>query len=146
MKSTRKDIQHLRNKVTSLHDILINIVDLADAPSSAKLTILGLLNQPGGPVQQCQRELIGLTAKLEPGQGKDKMKQFGLRALKWPFSSKDIDKAIKAIGRYKATFSLALTADQTCVELSFVIYQSTGGLADCPDRFSAQVALASWLD
>ena len=145
VRDAREDIKRLRDEVTTLQDVLTNVADLAEAPGSAKLSILGLLNQPDGPLQQCGTELQVLATKLELGQGKDKMKQFGLRALKWPFSSKDIDKAIKAIGRYKATFGLALTADQTCVELSFVIYQSTGGLVDCPDRFSGQVALASWL-
>ena len=48
--------------------------------------------------------------------GKDsKMKQFGLRALKWPLTSKEVDKTLLAIERHKATFSLALNTDQTCV-------------------------------
>jgi hypothetical protein len=49
--------------------------------------------------------------KLEPGQGKNKMKQYGLRALKWPFSSKDVKKLLTTIGRHKVTFNLTLTAD-----------------------------------
>jgi ankyrin repeat domain-containing protein 50 len=113
VKEARKDIQRLRDKVTSLQDVLANVADLADAPGSAKLSILNLLNQPDGPVQQCRRDLVGLAEKLDPGQGKDRMKNYRLRALKWPFSSKDVDKAITAIERHKATFHLALTADQT---------------------------------
>jgi ankyrin repeat domain-containing protein 50 len=113
VKEARKDIKRLRDEVTSLQDTLANVVDLADAPGSAKLSILSLLNQPDGPVQQCRTDLVGLAAKLDSGQGKDRMKKFGLRALEWPFSSKDVDKAITAIGRHKATFHLALTADQT---------------------------------
>jgi ankyrin repeat domain-containing protein 50 len=124
VKDARIDIQRLRNEVISLHDVLASVKDLADAPGSAKLSNLDLLNKPDGPVQQCTTELEGLTAKLELVQGKDRMKQFGLRALKWPFSSKDIDKVIETIGRHKATFNLALTADQTYVELFFVIYLS----------------------
>ncbi|KAI9853595.1 MAG: hypothetical protein M1813_002050 [Trichoglossum hirsutum] len=119
VKEARKDIQRLRDEVTSLQDVLASVKDLADAPGSTKLPILVLLNKPDGPVQQCTTELEGLTAKLELKQGKDRMKQFGLRALKWPFSSRDIDKVIKNIGRHKATFNLALTADQTYVELFF---------------------------
>lgn len=111
VKEARKDIQRLRDEVTSLQDVLTNVADLADAPSSAQLSILNLLNQVDGPVQQCRAQLTELAAKLEPGQGKNKMKQFGLRALKWPFSSKDVEKAVVAIGRHKATFALALAAD-----------------------------------
>jgi len=109
VKDARKDIQRLRDEVTSLQDVLINVADLTDAPGSAKSSILAL-NQPDGPVQQCRTELIRLATKLDPGQGKDKMTQLGLRALKWPFSSKEIDKAITTIGRHKMTFNLALAA------------------------------------
>src|SRR2546421_5212303 len=80
VKDARKEIRRLRDELTSLQDILTNVVDLADAPGSAKLSILGLLNKPDGPLEQCRAELIELTAKLE--QGDDKMRQFGLRALK----------------------------------------------------------------
>jgi hypothetical protein len=111
VKEARKDIQLLRDEVTSLQDVLTNVADLAEDPGSAKLSILSLLNQQDGPLQRCQKDLIGLFAKLELGQGKHKMKQFGLRALKWPFSSKDVEKLLTTIGRHKATFNLALTGD-----------------------------------
>lgn len=113
VKEARKDIQRLRDEVTSLQDVLASVADLADAPGHAKLSILNLLNQPNGPVQQCRTDLLRLAAELDSGQGNDRMRKIGLRALKWPFSSKDTDKAITAIGRHKATFHLALTADQT---------------------------------
>src|SRR4051812_11175285 len=93
-RDARKDIKRLRDEVTTLQDVLTSVADLAEAPGSAKLLILGLLNQPDGPLQQCGTELEVLATKLEICQGKDKMKQFGLRALKWPFSRKDTDKAI----------------------------------------------------
>jgi len=34
-----------------------------------------------------------------------------LRALKWPFSTKDIDKRLQVINDHKATFTLALISD-----------------------------------
>ena len=111
VKEARKDIQRLRDEVISLQDVLTNVADLAEDPGSAKPLILSLLNQHDGPVQQCQKDLIGLIAKLEPGKGKNKMNQFGLRALKWPFTSKDVEKLLVMIERHKATFNLALTTD-----------------------------------
>jgi hypothetical protein len=111
VKSAREDIGRLRDEVTSLQDVLTNIKDLADAPGSAKLSILDLLNQPDGLIQQCATELKELKTKLDLGQGKDHMKQFGLRALRWPFNRKDVDKTISVIGRQKEIFNLALTAD-----------------------------------
>jgi hypothetical protein len=117
VKEARKDIQRLRGELTFLQDVLANVADLAaEDQDSANASTLGLLNQPDGPLQQCQRDLEGLVAKLDPGDEKDgarkgKMKQFGWRALKWPFSSKDVDKLLTTIGRHKATFNLALTAN-----------------------------------
>ena len=108
VKDARKDIRRLRDEVTSLHDVLAYVAELADAPGSDNLSILRLLNQPDGPIQQCQTELTALAGKLETGQEKDK-----LRSLKWPFSSKDVAKAIAAVERSKSTFHFALTADQT---------------------------------
>lgn len=113
VKDAKIDMQRLCDEVTSLQNVLTNVSRL----TSDKLPILDFLNQPNGPVQQCLIELIALAAKLNPGQGRDKMRQFGLRALKWPFSGKEVDKAITAIERHKATFNFALTVDQTYVGL-----------------------------
>lgn len=113
VKSVREDIRRLRDEVTSLLDVLANIRDLTDAPGSAKLSSLELLNQPDGHIQQCRIELEGLAMKLDTGQGKNNMRQFGLRALKWPLSRKEVDKTILAIGRHKEIFNLALTTDTT---------------------------------
>ena len=111
VKEARKNIKLLRDEITSLQDVLTHVADLAEDPGSANPSILSLLDQQNGPVQQCQKDLKGLVLKLEPGQENNKMKQFGLRALKWPFSSKDVEKLLTTIGRHKATFNLALTAD-----------------------------------
>jgi len=112
VRDAKMDIRRLSEEITSLQAVLTKVADLANAPNAAKLSALGLLNQPGGPAQQCLKELIALAAKLNLGQGKE-MKQFGLRALKWPFSSKDVDKFVTTIERHKTTFNLALAADQT---------------------------------
>jgi hypothetical protein len=112
VKSARKEIQRLRDEVISLQDVLANVADLADSAGSAKLSTLALLDQADGPIAQCHKELSTLAEKLDLAQGKDEMKAFGLRALKWPFSSKDVDKAISDIERYKASFDIALSVDQ----------------------------------
>lgn len=112
VKDAKQDIRRLRDEVTSLQNVLENVADFADADASAKLSTLSLLNQPDGPVQQCQAELEGLFAKLKAGRGDGgDMKKFGLRALGWPFKKKDVDSTVEVISRYKATFNLALTAD-----------------------------------
>ncbi|KAL5325365.1 hypothetical protein ACEPPN_006490 [Leptodophora sp. 'Broadleaf-Isolate-01'] len=111
VKEARKDIQRLRDGVTSLQDVLTDVRDLAEDSSSSRRSIFSRLSQHNGPVQQCERDLRRLVAQLELGEGESKMRQFGLRALKWPFSSKDIDKRLQIINEHKATFTLALTSD-----------------------------------
>lgn len=113
VKDARKDIQRLRNEITALQDVLVNVADLIDDPNSSSLKALNSISQEGGPVQQCQSELLALVARLDPGEEKGRMRQFGIRALKWPFSSKEVDKVLDSIGRHKSSFTLALAADQT---------------------------------
>ena len=109
VKEARKDIQRLRDAVTSLQDVMTDVRDLAEDPSSSIRSAFSHLSQHNGPVQQCERDLRGLEAQLDLGEGE--MRRFGLRALKWSFSSKDIDKRLQVINYHKSTFTLALTSD-----------------------------------
>ena len=111
VKDARKEIQRLRDEVTSLQDVLFSVADLAEAANPTKMSILDRLNQADGPVKQCQAQLTGLVAKLEPADGPSRMRQFGMRALKWPFSKKDVENVITTIERYKTSFNLAVTTD-----------------------------------
>ena len=112
VKDARKDIERLRNEVNSLQDVLVKVIDLTEAPESASLQTLNIINQEDGPLAQCQLELSALLAKLDPGYRSSKMK-LALRSLKWPLQSNEVDKFLLAIGRYKASFILALATDQT---------------------------------
>ena len=111
VKGAREEIQRLRNEVTSLQDVLVSVKDLADDSGAVPLSTLDLLNKPNGPLAQCREDLSGLLTKLDLGQGRDRMRRIGLTALKWPFNSKEVGKVIAAVGRYKETFSIALSAD-----------------------------------
>ncbi|KAH3955952.1 hypothetical protein HBI80_255840 [Parastagonospora nodorum] len=46
------------------------------------------------------------------------MSRFGFRALKWPFTSKQVNKVVLNLERHEQTFSLALQVDQTAVVFS----------------------------
>lgn len=121
VKEARKDIQRLRDGVTSLQDVLTDVRDLAEEPNLSRRSVFSRLSQHDGPVQQCERDLRRLAAQLDPGEGESKMRQFGLRALKWPFSSKDIDKRLQVINEHKATFTLALTSDNLLVVTGMMV-------------------------
>ncbi|MCJ1395280.1 hypothetical protein MMC18_008164 [Xylographa bjoerkii] len=110
VRDARRDIQRLQHEVTSLERLLTSLADLYDDSDSNTLRVFGLLNEAGGPMQQCQAQLSELVTRLDIGE-KGKVKQFGLRALKWPLNSKDVDKTVAIINRHKASFTLALSAD-----------------------------------
>ncbi|KAI9852437.1 MAG: hypothetical protein M1838_000757 [Thelocarpon superellum] len=111
VKDAREDIKRVRNEVLSLQDNLVDLKDLADDPDPAALSSLGLLNQPDGALQQCQELLKQLAAGLELGQDEDEMKRFGLRALKWPLSTKAVERALKVLRDYQDKFGLAVNRD-----------------------------------
>ncbi|KAL9607615.1 MAG: hypothetical protein Q9167_007486 [Letrouitia subvulpina] len=112
VKDARKDIQRLRDEVTTLQNVLTSIADLADSSDPADLSIFDLVHGKDGPLQQSRTRLENLVSRLDPGQGTTLMKSFGMRALKWPLSSKDVQKHVAAIREERMTFNLALTGDQ----------------------------------
>lgn len=112
VKNARHDIQRLREDITSLQDLLISILDLAENEAPA-LSILNTIVRDGGQLQQCAVELTGLVAKLEPEDGK--LRQLVFKAVKWPLSCKEVDNILVSIDRYKSSFVLALAAGQTWV-------------------------------
>ena len=64
-------------------------------------------------LKECLRELEDLKAKLDSGKNRKTMSQISLRAVKWPFSSKQVDNIVSTLEAYELTFSLALQVDQT---------------------------------
>jgi hypothetical protein len=115
VKDAREDIERLKNEVLALLDVLEKVADLKKEVEQdlnlPRRSNLNLLNNLEKPVNECQAELKGLSAKLNPGQEATAMKRFGRRALQWPFTRKDADKKIEALESYKGTFTLALTMD-----------------------------------
>ena len=57
-------------------------------------------------------QLEKLKRRLEPSNTRKAMSRLGVRALKWPFTSKEVEKIVADLERYKQTFSLALQVDQ----------------------------------
>ncbi len=64
-------------------------------------------------IQQCSIHLEHLQKKLEPGKRRKAMSRCGIRALKWPFERKELEKDLGVLERYKSTFTAALNTDQT---------------------------------
>ncbi|KAF2825012.1 vegetative incompatibility protein HET-E-1 [Ophiobolus disseminans] len=112
VKDAKDDIEHVRRKVSDITHILEKIKQHLDSQDKTRLsTTQGLFSS----LEQCLKELKSLEAKLDPGKTRKTMSQFGFRALKWPFTSKQVDRIVLNLEGYEQTFSLALQVDQTVV-------------------------------
>jgi hypothetical protein len=110
VKDAKDDIERVRRKVSDITHVLEKIKQLLDSQDKTRLsTTQGLFDS----LKQCLSELKSLERKLDLGKTRKNMSRFGLRALKWPFSSKQVDKIVSDLEGYEQTFSLALQVDQT---------------------------------
>ena len=108
VKHAKADIERLRKEVDSVTNLLQDaetLIKTADnqLPTSTKL-------QPA--FSDCLVQLSAVSDKLEPGKRQKIMSTIGVRALKWPFQSKEIQTVIGNLERFKDTISLALQVDQ----------------------------------
>ena len=110
VKNAKKDIDRFRLEVEALIKVLRNLHQLAQKPGAAKLFTSNTLDES---INLCLSDLRHFKKKLEPGKGRKAMNRYGVRALKWPFESKELEKAIGVLERYKSTFNTALNVDQT---------------------------------
>jgi ElaB/YqjD/DUF883 family membrane-anchored ribosome-binding protein len=110
VKDAKDDIERVQRMVSDITHILEKIEQLLNSQDKTRLsTTQGLFNS----IEQCLKELKSLETKLDAGKTRKTMSRFGLRALKWPFSSKQVDKIVLNLEGYEQTFSLALQVDQT---------------------------------
>lgn len=111
VKDAKSNVTHLANEIRDFHDVMHKIQELfqrdsmvAKVPTSASLT---------PTIEQCLLDIKMLESKLDPGTGAKVMKRVGKRALKWPFTKKEVDEWVVKFQRLKETVNLALNADQT---------------------------------
>ncbi|KAI9868485.1 MAG: hypothetical protein M1813_005929 [Trichoglossum hirsutum] len=109
VKGAKNDIEHLQRKVAEIRGILEKIKQLLDGRDKAQLSTTSELSDS---LKECFRELEELKAELEPGKARKAMSRFGVRALRWPFTSKQIEKIVSSLERYEQAFARALQVDQ----------------------------------
>lgn len=114
VKHAKGDIERLHQKVNDIYNVLEKLRQLLGKQHKSQLsTIRSLLD----PLQRCSQELerlkATLQAKLKPSQSRKAMQRFGIRALKWPLTSKEVENTVRNLETYGNTFSLALQVDQT---------------------------------
>jgi hypothetical protein len=110
VKDAKKDIDRLQRSVTDNLGVMEEVKQLFDKHDKTRLpTTHKLLSS----LEECHHQLQGLKAQLEPGKTQKVMSHFGVRALKWPFTSKRVEEMVTSLEKYKQTFDLALGVDQT---------------------------------
>ncbi|KAF1947569.1 hypothetical protein EJ02DRAFT_507982, partial [Clathrospora elynae] len=114
-KNAKNDIERIEKKVGDITHILNNLKQLLDRQDKTHLsTTHGLLDS----LSQCLRELEDMKVKLDPGKTRKTMSRIGFRALKWPFTSKQVDKIVSDLKGYEQKFTLALQVDQAVLVLN----------------------------
>jgi hypothetical protein len=108
VKSASKDVERLQSKISSLHSVLEKIEQMLRRSKSARLTMSTSVLES---LKRCVTDLEELKAKLDAGKRKKPMSRIGLRSLKWPFTRKEVEKAVEMLEGYTTTFSVALLAD-----------------------------------
>lgn len=112
-----EEVKGLRNVLETL-ELLCKTAESADPGPGSRLPILKLLcssDAGRGLLVDCLRELNLLKERLSPPSwaGPDGSRRRALvQAVGWPLKEGDTKKALDRIGRYKATLTLAVTADQ----------------------------------
>lgn len=109
VKHAKDDIERVQRKLDDIVHILKQLQQLLERQDKTALsTTRGL----SGSLEECLKELKLLQAKLEPGKTRKTMSRVGLRALKWPFTSKEVNKIVLNLEQYVQTFGSALQIDQ----------------------------------
>ena len=99
------EIQDFQNVMQKFSELLQKDSVVAKVPASASLITT---------IKQSLSDINILETKLDPGTGAKVMKRVGKRALKWPFTKKEVDEWVTRFQRLKGTLSLAMNADQAC--------------------------------
>ena len=110
VKGARDDIDRLRAETLKLQHASQSVKELLDGPHGARLQATQQLKTT---LAESQLRLEQLEKELTPNPLSKRMKRFGFRALKWPFKSQDVEKAIQNLMGFEQTISLSLQVDQT---------------------------------
>lgn len=111
VKDAKKDIERLQGKVADLRHVLDGMNQLLDFDRRDKR--VSTVQKLASSLKDCCLGLEALKTQLDPGKSRTAMRRLGLRALKWPFTSKEVDKILVDLERYEQIFVLALQVDQT---------------------------------
>jgi len=113
VKNAKSDIERLCGELDRLNTTLEGARQLLQGPNGALLRTSQRLRDG---LEGCSSQLAELQTKLEKKLGNSVTRKVVSRLgvyAKWPLESKDVDRIITTLARYRDTLSAALTVDQT---------------------------------
>ncbi|KAH7110462.1 hypothetical protein EDB81DRAFT_371295 [Dactylonectria macrodidyma] len=114
VKNAKDDIDRLQLEATNLKKASESVQLLLKGPNGARLEVSQeLLVAARNSIPQLRE----LEQVLNPGTARKAMSRVGIRALKWPFQSKDVEKIAQGLGRCTHAISLGLQVDDTAILL-----------------------------
>ncbi|KID71021.1 P-loop NTPase, partial [Metarhizium hybridum] len=115
VKNAKFEVNRLLREVNNLVETTSSVQDLLDGPCGNRLKTSSKLLDA---IEEARVHLSKLNDDLSPSSGQKIFRRLRIGALKWPLKSKDVEKAVKQLGRCGQNISLALQVDQTSVLLS----------------------------
>ncbi|KAK7582828.1 hypothetical protein V3481_012126 [Fusarium oxysporum f. sp. vasinfectum] len=112
VKNAKDDIERLRKEVAAFQDTAKELNALLEGSRGRELKTS---QQLVSVIEDGHSTLGQLEQRLQPSTRRKAMSRFGMRALKWPFESKDVEEAIQNLERCRGNISLALNIDQTVI-------------------------------
>ncbi|KAJ4194598.1 hypothetical protein NW759_016499 [Fusarium solani] len=112
VKNAKDDIERLRKEVADFQTTTQQVRDLVEGPRGQELEAS---RQLGSAIKDGRWTLEKLAQALEPSKHRKAMSRLGVRALKWPFESKDVEGTIQNLARCGGNILLALNIDQTAI-------------------------------
>ena len=115
VKHAKVNIERFKREVDSVTNLLQDVTALLQGAGKTSLPTSTKLKDALG---ECKIQLQQLDTILDPGKGRKVMRKFGIRALKWPLDTKEVEKTISIFDRCKGTISLALQVDQVALQVN----------------------------
>lgn len=129
-KDAVEDVKRLSDQVENIRGLFLEMEALAQGPDAAKLTASG---KALAATSQSLSDIKELMEKLNPKTTHRAMKRMGVRALKWPFTKKQVDDYIKRLESHKISLIFALNLDSTYVFGFHWTRITTDGHPQCSD-------------
>ena len=96
VRHAHKDIERLQSKASALNEVLTRV---NNEPHS---------NIDATAIRKCCKDISFVKERLEPKKRHTTMERMGIRALKWPFTSKEVEEQVQALEGYLMIFNTTL--------------------------------------